>query len=81
MSCSKIIKIALICTGCSALGLATILTSITLGVIVHHRDRFKQHHIFSLNIILADFIGVFGFDILLLLTYPLTLSVDEVQYI
>ena len=48
----------------SSLLLATILTSITLGVIIYHRRRLKQHHIFSFNIILGDFIGALSWCII-----------------
>ena len=58
-TCSAKIAKNLEVTSWVVLKLATILTSITLGVIVYHRRRLKKHHIFSFNIILADFMAAF----------------------
>ena len=64
-NCTASIERGLQVATSSALGLAYILTSITLGVIIYHRRRLKQHHIFSFNIILGDFIGALSWCIIL----------------
>ena len=45
------------------LGPGTIVISVTLGLIIYRRKSFKRHHIFPLNIILADFILAVILDI------------------
>ena len=62
-TCSDNILRSLFVVEWVVLGLATILTTITLSVIIYHRHRFQRHHIFAFNIILADFIGAVCLDI------------------
>ena len=78
-SCTLDIETGLKVTYYIALGLGNILTSVTLGLIIYHRQRFKRHHIFPFNIILADFITAVSLNIWEFV--PLAIkNINEVMY-
>ena len=74
-----IILRGLVVVQCMLLGLATPVTATTLGLIIYHRHRFKQHHIFAFNIILADFIAAVCLDMYYIAGF-LDLYPDSVMY-